>query len=1711
MKKRLLSLFTCLIFCLGLLPTAALAETGTGDESSSTKTVTDSAGFYAALDNASVTTIVVSGLFDIGTEASTDEPLVIPRDLTIRGDGSGSGFTLRPAGIVLGGDVTFENLSLTFTNAVRNAIIANGYSLTLNSVTRSGNPTWRTHVFLGGVSDPTCGTILPQAGSAGSVVISGVCDLGNLYAGSLSDVGDNATDSPNSFDGTASITIDQSASGTIGEIFAFGARENRSGTPIVAGNQSGDEWVPDASKYPVTGAVAVALKGTAVKTVNGTASTTVTITDNGSSNQFTPKLTGIGGLALLPGEKDGQPSLCHVAPAAGSSLTVDAALNVPENTRLSFEYLEEAAALQVGSLTGGGTLVLEQYQSLEITEAVTGKTEVAIGGVAYDGSSTAEPQVNHGYLLTPRAESTAYSFVLLPTNNSPEKILEFDAANQKWAVPSASATPLQAESFSFVDETISAESGSTSIKLPYHVTYNIDSGFPSTLFLSPAVTVNSTTLNPDENDELHFTELGFSMLFTEGQYGAVSEDYGEYINIYVPTVNTAIPDGTYLITVTIPAQSSSTGSALSDSVVLTVGSPKLTLFYPTLPSTLTAGEPIANITPVVTGGSGSCTYTLTGSLPAGLNFDTTTGVISGTPSAVTAGESVVTVTVSEGSATASTEITLPAVGRKLQRLALALSDSASVAVPTKGTTSTLNLSAAATYADSTDAEDVTEQTTFSLTGTVPGVSLSGHQLTLTPEAAAGSLTVTGRFGGQTASLDIELTKVGAGTVATLGAVSGPDRVNASDVAATAAYTVSAEDPYGAAVPSPAVSWSASGLAGVTVDSAGRLTVPAGCAAGSVTVTATHGSLSVSKTVTVVREAPRAASLTLSRSPSGEVVIPASGSSEVAFSAAVLDQFGAAMDAAAVSWSVTETAGVSIEQTGLLTVDSTAAAGTVTVTAVCQSVTETMNLTLVAATVDPVATTLVIQKNGAAVTADTVSIPGSARYTAVVLDQQGQVMSGETALWVQAALPDGVTFENGLLTVAETAAAGTVTLTAQSGGLSASLAVTLSAKQPHPLQGSFGDRSVTYGQSLAGQTVQCATGQPVYRSSAPQVVSVDAASGAVTVVGAGSAVITATVEETDGYLAASLSYAVTVSPAELLIRCDDTAAAVGSALPALTFTVSGLVGSDQLTTPPTLRCAAEMSRAGTYLITASGAAQSSGNYTIRYLPGTLTVSGLPAPALTLRADKSSLRGGGTVVLTVGGLPQGGAVSVSCDKTSVSLKGSGSSRTATLPNATATYVFTARFAGNEAYAAATASCTVTVTRVSSGGGSGGSSGGGSSSGGSGGGSSGGGSSSGSSGAAVTVPVTTVDRNESGQTVTTTAAAPAASVREGTASVQLSAASGRELVRQAVAEGSAEVVIAPAISGAVSRTEVAIPAASLGDLGRETTAELIISTPVAEVSIGNGGLAALASESGSVTVRAERSGSALTLEISRGGKAVGAIPGGITVTLPHDDCGPGTVAVLVGADGSREVVRRSMADAADGTVTVPLSGSATVELVDNAGRFEDVRDSDWHKGVVDFATAHELFGGVSDTSFLPNEPMTRGMLAQVLHNLENNPAATGSADFIDLPGGQWYTEAVRWAAGAGLVNGYDSGEFGAGDPVTREQLAVILWRYAGQPASRHSLDHFTDLSLVDAYALPALRWANETGVMSGIGEGRLDPKSRAVRVHVAQMLKNYLEAAD
>ena len=348
--------------------------------------------------------------------------------------------------------------------------------------------------------------------------------------------------------------------------------------------------------------------------------------------------------------------------------------------------------------------------------------------------------------------------------------------------------------------------------------------------------------------------------------------------------------------------------------------------------------------------------------------------------------------------------------------------------------------------------------------------------------------------------------------------------------------------------------------------------------------------------------------------------------------------------------------------------------------------------------------------------------------------------------------------------------------------------------------------------------------------------------------------------------------------------------------------------------------------------------------------------------------------------------------------------------------------------------------------------------------------------------------------------------ATVRNGTATASVSAAAGDRLVQEVAANKSSALVVKPEITGDVTKTEVSIPSSTVSRLKNETNADLTVSTPVADVTIPSAALGTLSSTGGTVQVVTEQVDNAVSLALIAGGRNVESVPGGLTLTVPVEDAGPGTVAVLVHNDGTRETIRKAVPE--NGELSVLLDGPATVEIVDNSKEFADVSSTGWAADAVAFASAHELFNGTSETTFSPDQPMSRGMLATVLYNLEGRPAQNLTSAFSDVSSNAWYAEGVSWAMENGITNGLSGGQFGPDDSVTREQFAVMLWRYAGSPAADGRTLNFTDADQASDYAIEALRWATANGILNGYGNGQLNPGGLATRAEAAQMLKNFME---
>lgn len=203
-------------------------------------------------------------------------------------------------------------------------------------------------------------------------------------------------------------------------------------------------------------------------------------------------------------------------------------------------------------------------------------------------------------------------------------------------------------------------------------------------------------------------------------------------------------------------------------------------------------------------------------------------------------------------------------------------------------------------------------------------------------------------------------------------------------------------------------------------------------------------------------------------------------------------------------------------------------------------------------------------------------------------------------------------------------------------------------------------------------------------------------------------------------------------------------------------------------------------------------------------------------------------------------------------------------------------------------------------------------------------------------------------------------------------------------------------------------------------------------------------------------------------------------------------GTVAVLVRADGTEEIIKTSVPTANGVAVAVP--DKATVKIVDNRMEFTDVPPQYWAADAIGFVSARRLFAGTTESVFTPEAPMTRAMLMVVLARLDGTDTSGGST---------WYEKGMEWAIAGGISDGSEPDK-----RITREQSVTMLWRYAGSPAATGTLSGFTDAGQISGYAQEAMRWAVENGIISGLSGGQLASSGQATRAQVAQILKNYIE---
>lgn len=206
-------------------------------------------------------------------------------------------------------------------------------------------------------------------------------------------------------------------------------------------------------------------------------------------------------------------------------------------------------------------------------------------------------------------------------------------------------------------------------------------------------------------------------------------------------------------------------------------------------------------------------------------------------------------------------------------------------------------------------------------------------------------------------------------------------------------------------------------------------------------------------------------------------------------------------------------------------------------------------------------------------------------------------------------------------------------------------------------------------------------------------------------------------------------------------------------------------------------------------------------------------------------------------------------------------------------------------------------------------------------------------------------------------------------------------------------------------------------------------------------------------------------------------------------------------------------------DGTVDLSFSGAAQfVIVIDDRSHqeeeigtlFQDVPADTWYAEAVAYVYQNDLMSGTASGAFSPNITLSRAMLAQILYAMEGRPPVSASAGFADVASGDWFADAVNWAASHGIVAGVSENTFSPDDPLTREQMALILYRYTQYIGSDTSqtiiLTSYADNASISSWASEALCWAVANGLISGVGNDMLSPQGSATRAQAALILMNF-----
>lgn len=559
--SRSLALLAALCIAITSLPPAyALSpvqgrapqtHTVTGDYQGDTETLRKLINSDAVQDG---DTIRLIGSCMVNDLNSNSAPWVINKRITITGDT----LYLRSGGIVLGADVTFTDVNLSFANCVRNAIMANGYTLTLNNVSSEAS-TRRIHLLCGGLTgDVKLTDPIPQPGNNGRIIIQGSTSLGNLYAGSLSGDGQ-----PNDFSGNAEIVIANGATGKMGDIYASGALET-----YIPPNSWFDQTEPappsaDPEQFSVSGKVNIQLYNTSVLSVNGDTGIPGNAPDiTYYGKEFPNEVVTLQNIASLTVQNG------NLKPKSGSSFA-DENASVSVSNQATLDLTNFDPNLTINNFSGGGSLILGQTQTLNIQGDVTGSTRFGAGSInGFSGASQALT-AGHTYIRAPR--SGPDSFILAEASDSPARIKLVRNTNGDWVGTDLSSggntDKTIVTSFQLPPQvTISTQTPDVEALIPIQVEYSADTTYPSLSAVPLTVLLDGMNLTRKEENGTYYYTNGIGDIRLE----IIQNDDNEE-NFWVTGFSFALPDaGTYKFNITIPKEYTINDTSMRATTTLTI-------------------------------------------------------------------------------------------------------------------------------------------------------------------------------------------------------------------------------------------------------------------------------------------------------------------------------------------------------------------------------------------------------------------------------------------------------------------------------------------------------------------------------------------------------------------------------------------------------------------------------------------------------------------------------------------------------------------------------------------------------------------------------------------------------------------------------------------------------------------------------------------------------------------------------------------------------------------------------------------------------------------------------------------------------------------------------------------------------------------------------------------------------------------------------------